>query len=329
MSTACAVALITMPVDLNRLQTGPAERLLPPNMSAAGSRHLAELRSIGFTVIDAVIPAAEVAAVRDCVFRTAQEQSALLAATDPTAKATRDRGILHLPAMLNYDQSLAPYLARPAILEVVQAHLGMGARITFTTSQTNLPGCKRGNWHADYPYNQSNMQRVEAPYVPGPDHSFGITTLWMLSEFRPGCGTLVVPYSHLQPINPTMPACGLHLRQFEPHPEEISVTGKAGSVLVMDSRVWHAIPSWPSATCYPNPEPRVSVAVRFSPWWMDVETLVPHSHERQRLLEETRKVDPAVNVGNSQPPMPREVWERLPDELRPLLWHRVADRPRF
>jgi ectoine hydroxylase-related dioxygenase (phytanoyl-CoA dioxygenase family) len=321
----------TMPIalDVDRLGSGPGQ-LLPPNMSAAGSRHFAELRSIGFTVIDAVIPAAEVAAVRDCVFRTAQEHSAMmLAAASPEAKDTRDRGILHLPAMLNHDQSLAPYLARPAVFEVVQAHLGMGARITFTTSQTNLPGCKRGNWHADYPYNQSNMQRVEAPYMPGPGHSFGITTLWMLSEFRPGCGTLVVPYSHMQPINPTMPACSLHPHQFEPHPEEISVTGKAGSVLLMDSRVWHAIPPWPSASEYPNPEPRVGVAVRFSPWWMDVETLVPNSHERQRLLEETRKVDPAVNAGNTQPAMPREVWERLPDELRPLLWHRVADRPRF
>ena len=197
------------------------------------------------------------------------------------------------------------------------------------TSQTNLPGCERGNWHADYPYNQSNMQRVEAPYAPGPDNSFGITTLWMLSEFLPGCGTLVVPYSHLQPINPTMPSCDLHTRQFEQHPEEVSVTGLAGSVLMMDSRVWHAIPAWPSIGEYPDPKPRVSVAVRYSPWWMDVETLVPDSDERQRLLDETRKVDPDVNVGNFQPPMPREVWDRLPDELQPLLWHRVADRPRF
>lgn len=217
-------------------ESGPAERLPPPNMSTASYRHLEELRSIGFTVIPGVIPAAEVSEVRQCVFRTAQEQSTRLAAASPEAKTTRDRGILHLPAMLNYDQSLAPYLARPAVLDVVQAHLGMGARITFTTSQTNLPGCERGNWHADYPYNQANMQRVAAPYAPGPDHSFGITTLWMLSEFLPGCGTLVVPYSHMQPINPTMPACDLHLRQFEPHPEELSVAGKAGSVLMMDSR---------------------------------------------------------------------------------------------
>lgn len=310
-------------------ESGPAERLLPPSMSATSTQHLAELRSIGFTVIEGVIPPDEVKTVRARVFRTAQEQSARAAAANPKAKATRDKGILHLPAMLNYDQSLAPYLAQPAVLDVVQAHLGMGARITFTTSQTNLPGCKRGNWHADYPYNQSNMQRVEAPYAPGPDHSFGITTLWMLSEFLPGCGTLVVPYSHFQTVNPTMPECELHEHQFEPHPEEISVVGKAGSVLMMDSRVWHAIPAWPSADDYPDPKPRVSVAVRFSPWWMDVETLVPNSAERRRLLEVTRKADPAVDAGNFQPAMPRQVWERLPEALRPLLWHRVADRPRF
>ena len=138
-----------------------------------------------------------------------------------------------------------------------------------------------------------------------------------------------MPKSHLQSINPTMPECEFNEHQYEPHPQEVSVTGKAGSVLLMDSRCWHAVPAWPDVSDYPNPSPRVSVAVRFSPWWMDVETLAPGGSERQRLLDVSRQVDPTVQAGGFQPPMPRTVWEQLPDELRPLLWHRVEDRPRF
>jgi hypothetical protein len=295
---------------------------MPPCMSGASLAHLAEMRERGFTVIPGVVPADVVDAISENVMRAAERRS---------SNDARARGTLHLPSLLNYDQSLAPFLAQRAVLDVVEAHLGVGARMTFSTSQTNLPGCERGVWHADYPYNQSNMQRVVAPYPAGPDHSFGITTLWMMSEFKPGCGTLVVPFSHLQPVNPTIPgavpACGES--QLEPHPDEVSVAGAAGSVLMMDSRVWHAVPPWPAAEQYPDPVPRVSVAVRFSPWWMDVETLAPDGSERQRLLEATRRADADVSEGNFQAPVPFTIWESLPEDLKPLLWHRVAERPRF
>ena len=163
-------------------EAGPLRQLLHTGMSDASARHLAQMRAVGFVVIEAAIPVDRVAAIRDSVFSCVQKQSELRVAAGgvgSTAARTRDKGILHLPGMLNYDQSLAPYLAQPAVLDIVRAHLGAGARVTFTTCQTNLPGCERGEWHADYPYNQSNMQRIEAPYAPGPDHSFGITTLWM------------------------------------------------------------------------------------------------------------------------------------------------------
>ena len=115
--------------------------------------------------------------------------------------------------------------------------------------------------------------------------------------------------------------------QYEPHPEELQVTGDAGSVFVMDSRCWHAVPARPAST--EGDDPRVSVAVRYSPWHVSVDVLVPGGSERERLLAATQKADPEVGPGNTQPPLPREVWEGLPAELQPLLYHRVEDRPRF
>ena len=160
-----------------------------PNATLTGDaqRYHSELRDRGFTVIP-VIPPSEIQTVHDSVLGSVRAA--------PTTPDALERGVLHLPALLNYDQSLAPYLASSPLLDVIGAHLGPGARITFTTSQTNFTppgGVSRGEWHADWPYNQSNMQRVAAPYPPGPDHSFGITTLWMLSPFTEETGGTVRP----------------------------------------------------------------------------------------------------------------------------------------
>ena len=184
-----------------------------PNATLTGDaqRYHSELRDRGFTVIP-VIPPSEIQAVHDSVLASVRAA--------PTTPDALERGVLHLPALLNYDQSLAPYLASSPLLDVIEAHLGPGARITFTTSQTNFTppgGVSRGEWHADWPCethwpsqttnltadqsnsglaltdNQSNMQRVAAPYPPGPDHSFGITTLWMLSPFTEETGGTVRP----------------------------------------------------------------------------------------------------------------------------------------
>lgn len=225
-------------------------------MSAAAAQQLAKLRDVGYCVLPQVIPANRVPAVRDSVLSAAISNA-------PSAEALK-KGVVHLPALLNYDQSLAPYLAvRDPLLDVVEEYLGPGARISFVTSQTNLAGCDRGEWHADYPYNQSNFQRIPAPYAPGPHACFGVTCIFMLSDFtKDSGGTLVVPRSFLKPCNPTM---AIGIPQFDPHPNETQVTGEAGSVFVMDSRTWHAVPARQESG--PDTAPRVAVAVRYSPWY--------------------------------------------------------------
>lgn len=167
-------------------------------------------------------------------------------------------------------------------------------KITFTTSQTNHPGNERGVWHSDWPYNQSNLGHVEAPYPAHPAPPMHLTTLWALTRFdeRTG-GTLVVPNTHRQPTNPSDPRArggGLGHPERLAHPQERQVHAAAGSVLVMDSRLWHAIPPNTSE------EPRVAVAVRYGPWWLDSSSLLPDSHSRRRLA--------AAMPGLSEPEQP-------------------------
>lgn len=265
---------------------------------ASMERCLFHLRSDGYCVLTDVIPDDRVAAVRRGVLEAvAQHRS-----TDAPP------GIGHVSTLINHDQSLAPYLADERLLALVRATLGPYPRISFITATVNEPGNPRLRWHADWPFNQSLAGAIPAPY---PDAVMHLTTIWMLSPFtvRNG-GTLLVPGSHRLPNNPTG---GYGIDLLEPHPSESHATGSAGSVLVFDSRLWHA--SSPNRTS----EPRVAVVVRYAPHWLNLAVLNPQSSERQYLLEASGKQE------NRVPALARAVFDRLPENVKPLFVHNVAD----
>ena len=133
----------------------------------------------------------------------------------------------------------------------------------------------------------------------------------MLSTFDPeNGGTLVLPGSHRLQTNPT---AGGEVDPNQPLPTERNAAGNAGSVLVMDSRLWHSVS--------PNRSnrPRVALAVRYAPWWLNVEVLRPGSDERRRMVDEVGGND------NEVPSLPRQVFERLPQEVKRLYRHWVVD----
>ena len=115
-------------------------------------------------------------------------------------------------------------------------------------------------------------------------------------------GTLLVPGSHRSPNNPTGDN---GVDPLAPYPTEVNACGPAGSVLVLDSRLWHATA--------PNRshEPRTSVVVRYAPWWLNVEVLRPGSDERRRLSDETGLKENAV------PSLPASVFASCPPQSSP------------
>ena len=262
--------------------------------------HEDDLRSLekrGFCVIDDVIPLDEVAAVRDSVLRmTAMHRN-------PKAPPT----IGHVPGLIRHDQSFAPYLASPKILSVVEAVFGANAKITFTTGQTNHPGCVRQEWHADWPFAQTGSAHIPAPYANAICH---MTVLLMLDEMNEQNGTILLPGSHQSSTNPTV--AGVMSDPMAAHPQEIRATGAVGSVLLIDSRLWHAIP--------PNPTnlSRVAVAVRYAPWWLDTSVVMPGSAARLRIVDgigrplDAGAAHAGIPLGNpSQPPIPPHVHAEL------------------
>ena len=271
-----------------------------------------QIREHGYCIVEEVIPSGEVGGIRERVVRA---QAANDAANQAREQATRARGhrigargVGVLKQAINHDQSFAPYLADRRIVGALEVFFGPWLRISCTDAVVNHPGNERGYWHADWPYNQTNAVHIPAPY---PDEVMKLSSLWMLSEFSPRTGgTLVVPGSHRARNNPSG-GDGVFDRE-QPHPSELQISGSPGSVMLFDSRLWHCVARNLSD------EPRVAMNVGYLPWWLNIEPTREGSPDFVRMVVETGG---KPNVTNE---LRREVYERLPEEVKPLMRHLVA-----
>ena len=259
--------------------------------------YVERVRQDGFCVIDNVIPAAKCQPLHKhllCVGNQLRRE-----------EVYESMQVSAVKGLFSVDQSVAQYLADDRVLAIVEGLLGKNIRISFTSLLTNEPGKERTNMHADWPFNQNTVCHFPAPY---PDRIAHTTALLMISPFTDeNGGTLVVPGSHRRNTNPTDKQSG-----FDPYavyPDEIRITGPAGSLLLMDSRTWHCSPANRSD------EARVCVALRYAPWWLNLEALDPQSELRRQWVEEPGLIE------NDQARIPREAYERLPEKAKPLLRH--------
>ena len=259
---------------------------------------LHHLKLDGWCVLEGIIPPSQVGDIRRSV------QSAV----ESSGGSARIQGVGARTGLLAFDQSFSPYLADRRMLDIAEALLGKPVRISFTTAIINYPGNERGLWHADWPFNQNSAGHIPAPY---PDMVAHLTTIWMLSSFSAATGgTLVVPGSHRSSNNPTGDN---GVDPSRTYPTEIHAAGRAGSVLVFDSRLWH------STAPNRSDRPRVGMAVRYAPWWLNLDILRPGSIERTQMVDETGGHE------NEQVPVPAPVYESLPEQVKPLYRHWVAD----
>lgn len=271
------------------------------------------IRHDGFTLLPGVIPGGEIAAIRDAVVeaqgRRRAESEALLASIRAKGHRVSVTGVDSLRGVINETQLFAPYLADERLLDLCRAFFGDHVRITTTDCVINRPGCGRGFWHADWPYNQTNASHIPAPY---PDALLHLSTIWMLTDFTAeNGGTLLVPGSHRFGTNPS----GGTLDGVDPdapYPTETHAVGTAGSVLAYDSRLWHAVPPNRSG------EARVALVVRYGPWWLNLEPAREGSAEHTAMVVETN------GKNYASPEIRPEVWAELPETVKPLYRHWVA-----
>ena len=257
---------------------------------------LLHLKLDGFCVVEGVVPPEDVQTIR-------REVEAVMAAQ---GSADTYAGVSSAFDVLDSIPTFLPYLANEKVMAVAREWFGDHVRISYTGSMITEPGNERGRWHADWPYNQEKAAHVPAPY---PDYPFQLSSIWMISEFTDeNGGTWIVPGSHRTSDNPTG---DIGVPLFEPYPTERHATGPAGSVFLFDSRLWHATASNES-----NGR-RISMIVRYIPWWLDIRVLMPGTTARRTMVDEPGLLE------NEIPPVKPDVYERLPESVKPLYRHWV------
>lgn len=214
----------------------------------------------------------------------------------------------YVPGFLRFNQDFAPYITADPLKPFVESFFGPHYRISMVSGIVNGAGIPRGLIHSDWPYNQKSAAHIPPPY---PDAVLHIVTMWMLTDFTlENGGTVVVPGSHKKPCHP-LP--GGEYDPAEPYPGEARLIGKAGTIGVFDARLWHAVAPNISGT------DRVAVLVRFAPWWLNLDTLRPGTVDHQDIV--------AANDGKDSivPPLSKEEFEKLPDNVKPLLRYSVVN----
>lgn len=267
-----------------------------PRASSETSELLSTLARDGYCVMKSVIPPHEVASVRESVAEAVRRHSSL---PPPQGYAT---------GFLRVNQSIAPYLAHPRLMAIVDHFFGEFPRISMLTGAINAQGIKRGEVHADWPFNQNSKSRIRAPY---PDAVLNLVTMWMLTDYtEENGGTIVIPGSHKRDFAPR------HGSEYDPmasYEGEVQLVGKAGDVGIFDARTWHAIA--------PNrsDHARVGVIVRYAPWWINLQPLRPGTRDRKQIVEDNDGRDPKVEA------LPLSVYEKLPADVQPLVYHMVDE----
>ena len=266
----------------------------------------------GYCVVENVIPSDEVDTLRDelidAVEKNRVKSEAALAKTRSRGHRVGAKGVVVMKQVMNEVRSFAPYLADAKLMDLVESFFGKWSRISCTDCVVNHPGNERGYWHADWPYNQTNASHIPVPY---PDATLHLSTIWMVTPFSGETGgTLVVPGSHRHPRNPAagdMP----EVDQDAPFPSERQVEGGAGSVLMYDSRMWHA------GSPNQSEKPRVALIVRYAPWWLNLNPTLIGRPEHEAMVVETG------GKNYEMEPMKKAIFDSLSGNVQQLYRHWV------
>jgi ectoine hydroxylase-related dioxygenase (phytanoyl-CoA dioxygenase family) len=102
-----------------------------------------------------------------------------------------------------------------------------------------LPSFRVRDLHGRNPLPGYGEQGLHADWMPRQDalEHFVVTAIWMIDDFTGGNGaTRLVPGTHriARPIPKSLAQPGAR------HPDEVLITGAAGSVLVMNGHTWHS-----------------------------------------------------------------------------------------
>ena len=297
------------------------------------------LRRYGFCVIDNVIPANQVSAIRQEVIQAHETISHNMRALKErvgcvglnlselqTSKAVELRPVRrvgHLPKppndivwMPRYAESLAHPLMTALARQLLDDHLRI-AQLHLRIIQADQPDGTPGGfgqvhqrdrdyrgWHTDWPHDLS------AYGVDNPGENVGC-----IRQPFPDITMCLVMIWYLSDVDEnsggTWVVPGSHrdkrnpmgphdnIIRTAPIPGEMQVSATAGSVYIQDSRSWHSSPRH-----NPGGQDRVAVVNRWCPWWLSVDDYAPEGIYNTVCR-----------------PLSKAEYQALPTNLQPLMKH--------
>ena len=179
------------------------------------TRHLDEIESRGYTVLEKVIPADLVEGLNEALLRLEREL-----ATSPGCNLFEGHHTIRIYNLLARDPVFQRVPVFPALLPIVEGVLDRGALVSSLSSISIDPGEKAQPIHAD-----DTLIRL-----PRPHPAVVCNSMWALTDFPEENGaTRIVPGSHLDPEKP----------EYGSYPDSIPAEMEQGSILVWNGSLWH------------------------------------------------------------------------------------------
>ena len=177
-----------------------------------------QLDELGYLVLPDFVPPAMLDAMRDRVEALWAEEG-----DDAGAEFRPEPGTRRLANLVDKGDVFARMIVMPGILECIEAVIGPDYKLSSLNARsTNARNPEAQPWHAD------------AAAVADERGYWVCNTIWMLDDFTPDNGaTRMIPRSHTWG---RLPEPGNR----DALPDQQLVTGRAGTVVVMNTHLWHA-----------------------------------------------------------------------------------------
>ena len=179
------------------------------------ARHVSEIETQGFTLLERVIPEELVEALNEALLRLESELS-----TQPGCNLFEGHHTVRIYNLLARDEVFQQVPVFPQLLPIVEAVLDKGALISSLSSISIDPGEVAQPIHVDDALIK----------LPRPHPAVVSNSMWALTDFTEENGaTRIVPGSHRSDAKP----------DYGSHPESIPAEMPRGSILVWNGSLWH------------------------------------------------------------------------------------------
>ena len=182
----------------------------------------------GYLPLPGILTPAQVQAFRARLQSLEEEEG-----VDAGKEVHQEAGTARLANLVNKDPIFDLCWNQPRVLAAISHVLCGDLKLSSLNTRAALPGEGLQALHTDGP------QQIPG-IAPSPADSskrfYACNSIWLLSDFTAENGaTRLVPGSHMLGLDPRK-----HLDDPQaPHPDEVLVQGKAGTVFVFNSLTWH------------------------------------------------------------------------------------------